>query len=346
MMTVMRAMSGSAFDMRLATLPGRRGDNALVESCAREGVALHEFRMSYAFDAGVLGQLRRYAAQNGIGLVHTHGYRGTLLARLAGLGVPVINTCHGEILEASLRLRGWQWAELRAMRRHRLTIACSDFVRGWLESRGLRREKIRVIHNCYEPPDWAVGQLRQIGQLGRLSFGAGDELVVLYAGRLCEGKGLEFLIEAVSGMEGVALVVAGEGPLRGELEGRAARLGARARFPGHVAEPARLYESADAVVLPSRMEALPMVLIEAAAHGLPSVATRVGGVPEVVEHGRSGLLVSYGDAAGLRGALERMKDAGLREQMGRRAREVWAERFMYERFAGELAAAYSESLEG
>jgi len=338
LMSIARAMAGSPFEVCMATLPGRRDDIALIDACRRENIVLHEFQMAHALDVAILPQLRRYVVENGIRLVHTHNYRATLLARLARLPVPAINTCHGAAAERSLRVKAWQWAELTAARRNRLTIACSDHVRRWLETRGLDGSRVRVIRNGYAPP-------AEVKQVTRAEAGVREsDLLVFYAGRLCDGKGVEYLVEAVSGMAGVTMLVAGDGPLRAGLERQAHTAGARVRFLGQIADPGPFYGLADVVVLASRMEALPMVLIEAAAFGRPSIATRVGGVPEVVEHGESGLLVDYGDVKGLRGALEQMRDAATREAMGLRARQIWEERFTPERFAHDLAEAYSDAV--
>ena len=338
LMSIARSMAGSPFEICMATLPGRRDDTTLIDACRRDSIPLHEFQMAHALDVAILPQLRRYVVENGIRLVHTHNYRATLLARLARLPVPVINTCHGAAAERSLRVKAWQWAELMAARRNRLTIACSDYVRRWLETRGLDGGRIRTIRNGYAPP-------AEVKQVARAEAGVGEsDLLAFYAGRLCDGKGVEYLVEAVSGMSGVTVLVAGDGPLRADLERQAQAAGARVRFLGRIAQPGPFYRLADVVVLPSRMEALPMVLIEAAAFGRPSIATRVGGVPEVVEHGESGLLVGYGDVRGLQGALKQMKDAGMREPMGRRARQIWEERFTPERFARDLGQVYSEAL--
>jgi glycosyltransferase involved in cell wall biosynthesis len=338
LMSIVRSMSGSPFEICLATLPGRRDDTALIDACRNEHRPIHEFEMAHAFDVAILPQLRRFVAERGIRLVHTHNYRGTLLARLARLAVPVINTCHGAAAERSPRVKAWQWAELRAMRRNRLTIACSDHVRRWLDSRGLDDGRVRTIRNGYAPPS-------EVNPVPRADAGVYEsDLLIFYAGRLCDGKGVEHLVEAVSGLAGMTALVAGDGPLGVDLERQAQATGASVRFLGRIADAGPFYRLADVVVLPSRMEALPMTLIEAAAFGRPSIATRVGGVPEVVEDGGSGLLVSYGDVNGLRGALEQMRDAGMRESMGRRARQIWEERFTPERFARDLSEAYSEAL--
>ncbi len=340
LMSVARSMAGSDFEILMSTLPGRRGDVALIDACQRAAIPIREFQMTHAFDLAILDQLRRHVAENHVRLVHTHNYRATLLTRLARLSVPVVNTCHGQVAENSLRVKAWQWAELKAMRRNSLTIACSDYVKGWLHERGLDPSRIRTVRNSYAPPAEVVEITRAEASVPE------SDLLAFYAGRLCDGKGLEHLVEAASALAGVTVLVAGDGPLRADLESRTKALRAPVRFLGQITEPAPYYRLADVVVLPSRMEALPMTLIEAAAFGRPSIATRVGGVPEVVEGGGSGLLVDFGDVKALRAALERMKDVEVRESMGRRARQVWEERFTPARFARELSEAYSEALGG
>lgn len=148
---------------------------------------------------------------------------------------------------------------------------------------------------------------------------------VLCLGRLVPIKGIELLIEAASERPGWQLVMAGDGPLRGDLERHAHVRGVDARFRGEVGpeERARLLAACDALALPSRRlhdgrhEGLPLVLLEAMAARLPVVAADTGGVAEVVEHGRSGLLVPPESSRALGEALDRLAvDPGL----GRRLR--------------------------
>lgn len=351
LLTVFHAMAGSPFDVRLATLPGRRADTALIEACRDQGIPLHEFSMDGAFDRSILPQLRRFIAENQIDLVHTHGYRGTLLCRFARLAVPIVNTCHGLSAERSFRLKAWQWAELRAMRRHRLTIACSDQVRGWLDKQHLDPQRIRTIRNAYDPgrvTQRVSGRAQRdpTSVATRRQLGIRDsDLVVLFAGRLCDGKGVDVLIQSLASASGITCLIAGDGAMRSYLELLAKNAEAPVRFLGQISQLAPYYELSDVVVLPSRMEALPMVLIEAAAFGRPCIASRVGGIPEIVEDARSGLLIEYGNPPVLREAIGKLKDSALRDAMGRRAREIWREKFTPQRFARELAAAYSDALE-
>jgi colanic acid/amylovoran biosynthesis glycosyltransferase len=153
---------------------------------------------------------------------------------------------------------------------------------------------------------------------------------VLFVGRLSPEKGIAELVAATEGMN---LVVAGDGPLR-HLVPEA--LG----FVPHD-ELGTLYDRAAVVVCPSYREGLPLCVLEAMAHGKPVVASAVGGIPELVEDGVTGLLVEPGDVAGLRAAIERLlADPMLRRRLGRAARARVAERCSWERVTTATVAAY------
>lgn len=161
----------------------------------------------------------------------------------------------------------------------------------------------------------------------RLGFG---RFTALSVGRLVGIKGLRGAIEAAA-REGIDLVIAGEGPERRRLEDHAARLGAPVRFLGArtgVAK-AELLAAADVFVLPSlelpsgRTEGTPTAVLEAAAAGLPIVASATGGIAELFAHERSALLTAPGDASALGASLRRLRDEpALRRRLARAAREV------------------------
>jgi glycosyltransferase involved in cell wall biosynthesis len=159
----------------------------------------------------------------------------------------------------------------------------------------------------------------------------GGDFHVLCLGRLVAIKGFDVLIESLSGAVGIALVVAGDGPERRRLEALAAGRKVRASFVGAVdsSRRAELLAAADVFVLPSRVlpggrhEGLPVALLEAMASGLPVIATRTGGIPEVVDDGVSGLLVPPDDPRSLRAALDRLAgSSALRRALGAAARPV------------------------
>ena len=168
--------------------------------------------------------------------------------------------------------------------------------------------------------------------------------VALSLGRLVPIKGVEVAIDAAARLGDIELWIAGEGPLRGELEARAARLGVAARFFGEGTGPtkAALLAAADAFVAPSleqpsgRTEGMPTALLEAAVAALPIVASRSGGIPEVLTHDRTALLVEPGDAMALGAALSELRsDRALRRRLGRAARTV-GRRYLWSELAPRI----------
>ena len=157
---------------------------------------------------------------------------------------------------------------------------------------------------------------------------------VLFAGRLSPEKGVYELLEA---SEGLNLVVAGDGPLRPHVPGALGFLSA--------AELSERYERAAVVVCPSRSEGFGVVCAEAMAHGRPVVATAVGGLKELVRHGRTGFLVEPGNPAALRAAIDQLlADPGLRTGIGQAARYDVADRFAWPAVTRATIEAYRAAL--
>jgi glycosyltransferase involved in cell wall biosynthesis len=139
--------------------------------------------------------------------------------------------------------------------------------------------------------------------------------MLAFAGRLGRQKALEVGLEAVSRVAGVSLLVAGDGPERDEME-RLASDSTRFLGPLPRYEVLRLFRAADASLLSSTWENFPHTVVESLAVGTPVIATRVGGVAEVVKDGENGLLVPAGDAGALAAAIRRFYDErGLRERL-------------------------------
>jgi glycosyltransferase involved in cell wall biosynthesis len=176
----------------------------------------------------------------------------------------------------------------------------------------------------------------------------GRELRLLTPANLLPVKGHRYLLEALAGMDGVELDVAGEGPLRAGLEEQA--LGLPVQFLGavsHVDVLAGLVDGRwDAVVLPSAptpegdQEGVPVSLIEAMAAGVPVLSTDCGAIPELVT-GESGLLVPAGDPVALRDGLEQLRDPELRRRLSAAGRARVEEEFDVDRVAAELAELFA-----
>jgi glycosyltransferase involved in cell wall biosynthesis len=157
-------------------------------------------------------------------------------------------------------------------------------------------------------------------------------LTLLSLGRLIPLKGVAHAIDAVAAARDATLIVAGAGPEADALRAQARMRGAPVRFVGEVQGQLKreLLYAADAFLLPSivlpsgRSEGMPTTLLEAMDHGLPVIASDVGGVRDVVSDGENGWLLRPGDVSGITSAIERLRDDALRERVAQGARETAA----------------------
>jgi glycosyltransferase involved in cell wall biosynthesis len=200
------------------------------------------------------------------------------------------------------------------LRRAAHVFCPSSYLRRLTISWGVPEERVSVLANPYPP----LGALPSADEVRR-RFGLNGRTLA-FAGRLTAQKSLGVALQAVADVEGVTLAIAGDGDERAGLERQAAQLGIadRVRFLGpqpreHVLE---LLHAADAAVLSSSWENFPHTVVEALAVGTPVLATRVGGVEEVVADDENGLLVPAGDPTALAAAIRRyFDDATLRERL-------------------------------
>ena len=216
---------------------------------------------------------------------------------------------------SGLRIAALRLARDVELRRAAHVFCPSDYLRKLAVEWGVPAERVSVLPN----PAPRVPELRPREEL-RASFGMnGDTLA--FAGRLGPQKALDVALAAVAAVDGISLVVAGEGEERARLEALA---GPRVRFIG--AQPRErvleLFRAADASILSSIWENFPHTVVEALAAGTPVIATRVGGVSEVVADGENGLLVPPGDPDALADAVRRFfADDELRARLQARAAE-------------------------
>src|SRR5574341_391442 len=190
---------------------------------------------------------------------------------------------------------------------------------------------ITILPNCIESAQYAA----------RTDCGPS----FVYLGRLSEEKGVHTLLEALPHTERLRLDVVGEGPWLGVLKRRAEEIaGGRVTFHGHVAGEARfeLLRKASALVMPSGShDACPMAVLEAMALGVPVVASRRGGLPDLVRDGETGLLFEAGQSRQLAAALQRLADAPeLVRQMGLAARQRAVAEFDVEVYYRKLLGVY------
>ncbi|UCF05946.1 MAG: glycosyltransferase [bacterium] len=206
------------------------------------------------------------------------------------------------------------------------------------------RGKIRVVHNGIPDP----GEVPPAGLREQLSLDPGVHVLIVVAA-LCERKGHPTLFEAMTQLPAhVHLVAVGEGEAGNEYRRVAAALGlaGRVHFLGQRNDVPALLAEADMLVVPSLIEATPYVIIEAMAAGLPVVASRIYGIPELVSDGVSGMLVSPGDPDKLACALSvLLDDAGACARMGAAGRQRFERDFGIENSVSRTVAVYGELID-
>lgn len=174
-------------------------------------------------------------------------------------------------------------------------------------------------------------------------------LNVLAMARLVSGKGFDVAIRAFALLPATfGLTIAGDGPLRHELERLAQELGLqdRVRFVGWAAgnEKERLLREADIFCLPSTYDAFPMSMVEAMAYGVPVVAVKWGGIPDMVADGKTGILVDRPDPGAIAEAMKRLSDKTVRLSMGREGKRWILDLSSPQRVALQLSQVISETL--
>jgi glycosyltransferase involved in cell wall biosynthesis len=225
----------------------------------------------------------------------------------------------------------------RFWERVNLFVAPSRYLRDRVVAGGLPADRIMVVPNPMALPPEPPRRVRPVPAR------------FVYTGRLVAEKGLDDLLTAAGLLAGrVTVEVFGEGRLAAALQARVSREGLPVRLHGFAGRKRLAAElsAATATVLAARWpENCPLAILEAAAHAVPAVATTVGGVPELVEHGRTGLLVPPGDPAALAAAMAALaRDPARRMALGRAGRRRVAARHDPAAHADALVACYRRAI--
>ena len=297
-------------------------------------VRRHTIRACYFTDADLISLLYARLRRAGAGTIVVH--ERTSGERTAPRGIK------RWLKQASMRV-----ASITASR----YIAVSDFVAQRLIRTGLvPRHKVIRIHNGIEVERFSAHADSHVQRVIGTDPGTP---VVFCAARANRYKGISTMIEAAGLLQQTEagaphFVYCGDGPDLDAFRGEVAEKGLADRFHllGERADVARLLGSATVAVVPSHWEeAFGLSVVESMASGVPVVATSVGGIPEIVDDGKTGILVPPADAQALAGAVGRLlSDPGLRESIAGRAREVARSSFDLDRVADEVAAVFAELL--
>ncbi len=308
-------------------------------------------------DARAVFELIRVLQKKRVDVLHAHGSKAGVVGRLAALlaGTPaVFLTAHNSVFYEewpAYKKRVVGLAQAILARGTSRVIAVSEALRAEIIAREkVDPAKVVTVHNGIEPARFKnVGPRELLRQ--RLNLPA-DSAVIGTIARLAPQKGVRYLIQAAAlipaGLRPVFLVV-GEGPLRAELEASARNAGVADRFifTGLRSDIPLILGALDLLVLPSVTEGLPLVLLEAMAASLPVVATRVGGVPEAVVDGKTGIVVPPQDAPALAAAIAALLAAPDRaRQFGAAGEDRVSRVFTVHRMVSLTTELYLETLAG
>ncbi|MGA9348234.1 MAG: glycosyltransferase [Anaerolineae bacterium] len=311
----------------------RRGE--LVEEAERNGIRVIGPVMGGKSDVGVIPRLVGTMRSGKFDVVHTHMFASNFLGRVAAIlaRVPAIISTVQLIAE---REKWWEILLDRALQfKTDMMITSSEAVRRSFIKRGIREDKIVTIYNGIDFSKFDSIDRAEARDKIRREFGLDDStFLVGTVARLQLVKGLDCLIEAakhvVEGIPNARFLIVGDGPQKVELEYKVKQLDLSSRFifAGTRGDVPAILSALDLFVLPSLSEALGIAVIEALLMQVPVVATNVGGVPEIVKSGETGLLVPPKDPIRLGEAIGYMHSnrdgAVAMAQAGeRRAREMF-----------------------
>lgn len=317
--------------------------HSFVEKTGGDGVPVTTLEVPHRRYLAEVREVRGLLERVDPGVVHTHGYRADVVegtvARRAGR--PVVSTVHG-FTGGGLKNRVFEWLQRRSLRAYDAVVAVSRPMAAGLREDGVEPDRIHVVPNAWDPG----GRPLEREEARRELDLPPDEYVLGWVGRLSSEKGPDVFLRAVAELAAdgrdVAASVVGEGPRRAELEemGRELGIGDSVRFHGLVPDAAELYRAFDVFVLSSRTEGTPVSLFEAVHARVPVVATRVGGVPDVVGPEEAKLVSPEDPAALARAVADVRRRPDLARERSRSAARRLEEEFSVEPWLERYASVY------
>jgi glycosyltransferase involved in cell wall biosynthesis len=278
-----------------------------------------------------LRALRRLAAERDVVVAHGSSTLEACAVALLGHPTPFVYRSIGDPtywVTSTLRRRGVGVLHRCAARHVALwDDAANELVRRY----AVPRSRIDVIANAVAGDRWRPADLEERATARRGLDVAPDRLCLAFVGALSVEKDVATVVEVGSRMLDVTVLIVGAGPDAASLRARAAASEADIRFLGALTDPRPVYAAADLLLLPSRSEGMPGVIIEAGLTGTATVATAVGGVPALIDDGGTGFLAPPGDPAAFLAAVRSALPTAI--DVGRRAADEFVQRYTMDRVA-------------
>ena len=324
------------------------GASPLAEAFRRR-MPVEEIPVEGRFSRAAVGKLRDFMARERVDVLHSTGYKADWHAGLAskwGQLFPVVSTVHGWLFRWELKERLFQALNVRTLRRFSRVVALSGFY-----ERHLRRCGLNPLQIARIPTGVRAGEIADRAEARRLWESPGEIFTFGLLGRLSSEKNHAVLLRAAarlardldSSPRSWRILIAGDGPLRQDLRRRIGRLGLadRVTLAGWM-DSGEFFRQVHVLVQCSRVENQPLSVMEAMAWMRPTIATRAGGLPELVRDGETGRLVAKRSARALAAA---MKDCLVAPEKahaaGLRARDVLEREYSFDRMISDHAGMYA-----
>jgi glycosyltransferase involved in cell wall biosynthesis len=348
-----RFLHAAGYDTLCAYMhpPGDPGFEQLLKKAERWNAPLLSIPDNGPLDWKVIPRLLNLCRRKKVAIWHGHDYKSNLLGLLMRRFWPMklVTTVHGWVHHTNRTPLYYAIDRFCLPRYDRVLCVSEDLAQRALECR-VPAERCLLIENAIDTDEFrrssAVLQARNELGLSNSAFLIGA------VGRLSSEKGFDLLIRALAQLRArgvdAALLLVGEGEQKEALEEQAQSLGCREHLhlAGFQADIRPFFEAMDCFALSSLREGLPNVVLEAMAMEVPVVATRIAGVPKVIDEGRNGLLVNPGSVEELTAGLLRLcQEEELRRRLSQEGRRTIEERYSFARRMRKIAAIYDDLLE-
>lgn len=313
----------------------RFNEIALIDEARKAGIYTEVINLSFRFDLSAAFKLRALLNKYNIDILHCHDYKANFIGFIASRfrKVKLVTTIHGWT-KAGARLKFYEYLDSFVIRYFDQIIVVSGGIQKTLLKSRLSPEKIVVIHNGIDA-DYFSGKFVNVEYKRRI--GIEDNFNVIgTVGRLSVEKGQKYLIEAASEVINIfpntVFLIIGNGPFKKSLQDMAKSFGLEKNviftgpFPRE--ELRNIYSLTDIFILPSLAEGFGLALTEAMAMGIPAIATKIGGIPEIIEYGKTGYLIPPADPNAIsRAIIDLLSDKTKAELMAKAGQNFVRQRF-------------------
>ncbi len=354
---IIRGLDKERFGVFVASNPGGIFEKKLTEV----GIKINPVRMTNRYNLGIISRLKKIIKTKDVQIVHSQGGRADFFARIAAriANVPIIISSMAMLVEGydvSILRKGLyvsidRWTERWV---NKFTVLSEAMRRSLIEGHKIPSENIVKIYNGIEIEEYNpdLKEIRNKKLEVRRELGLKNDVPVIGAiGRLVWQKGFEYLIraapEVLKKCPEARFLIVGEGPLKNKLilTGEKLNVADRIIYTGFRNDIKEILTSIDVLAMPSLLEGLPMVLLEAMAMAKPIVATRIDGVTEVLENSKTGLLVPAKNSHALAEAIVGiLNDQAKANFFGQNAKEAAKEKFSVKKMVEQIELAYEKLL--